>query len=276
MQQKSIPLQLIDPPNNPHRLSFDEQGIIDLAKDIRDRGLINPITVTQRGDRYEVVAGHRRLLAHQHLGLPLVECRIMEPGTDSKIEAIRTAENLQRENLTPIEESIQVFNLVELHAGDIRAAAKACHRSEGWVSTRLQLQTVPDELQQLCHAGQLTIAATLQLARLTDPATRRYFTDLAARDGCTIEILKRWVDDHLAQLIRQPDQAPTLPDMPAPGGRIVVYLDCDLCAKPTDVHDRLPKFLCAHCRAIWNDLRQACHALEHIEAQQQPHQETTT
>lgn len=263
MEAKSIPLHLIKPPANPHRLSVDDAAIIELAKDIRDRGLINPITVRRDGDQYEVIAGHRRLLAHQHLGLPLVECRIADAHEEAAIEAIRVAENLQRENLSPVEEAIQVYNLVANHEGDVKKAARACHRSEAWIDSRLQLQRAPDDLQQMCHERALSIGAALQLARLEDPATRTYFTRLATRDGCTVQILARWIDEHFDQLRARPDQAPALPPTPPPGGRLVVYLNCELCDVPTDVHDRMPKFVCPICQEMWEDFRAARQALHH-------------
>lgn len=273
METRKIALQFVDPPSNAHRIDFDEEEIIALAKDIRDRGLINPITVAANGDRYEVVAGHRRYLALQHMGIPAADFRILPNNDPETIERVRLAENLHRANLSPMEEAIQIASLLQSCNNDPKAAAKICHRSPEWILTRAAIMAAPDDIQQLLHAKLLSIGAAVQLARLDDPAIRTYFSDLAQRDGCTVATLARWIDEHIAQLQRNPTAAPELPPMPEPGQRVTVTMPCDLCELATDVRDRMPKFLCLSCRAKWHDLQQACAAAEHLLAEQQANAE---
>lgn len=252
-----MPLSSIDPPANRHRVEISEESIHDLAKDIRDRGLMNPITVRQLGDRYEVVAGERRYTAVKFLGWPVVECRNLGPVSDDECEAFRLAENLQRENLSPFEEAIQITALHQVMGGDIVATAKACHRSHDWIKQRIALYGIQPDLQPLLHEKHITIGAALQLARIEDAKDREYYTRLARFDGCTVDVLTRWVNDYHTQRLTNPDADPTHPAMPEPGQHIVVYLDCNLCGKPTDTRTRTPKFVCPACTRLWTQFTAA-------------------
>lgn len=274
MQTQRLQTCLIDPPRNRHRIDIAEESIVDLAKDIRDRGLMNPITVRPTGDRFEVVAGERRYTAMKYLGWPLIECRITEQISDEACEALRLAENLQRENLSPFEEAIQITALYHIQKSDIELTAKACHRSTGWVTDRLALYCIPPELQPLVHTKQLSIGSALQLARVEDDRDRQYFTRLAMHDGCTVAVLTRWINEYHTSKLAQPDAPPNLPDMPPPGQSVVVYLQCDLCDEPADTRTRAPKFVCTTCQSMWLDFRAACAEARHVHAATQQLEET--
>lgn len=257
METKRIPSNLIDPPTNRHRVEITEESIIDLAKDIRDQGLINAISVREVGQRFEVIAGERRYTAMNFLGWPLMECKNYGVLTDEACEKIRLKENIEREQLSPFEEALQIYSLYRQHQSNIVLTAKACHRSKDWVQSRVDLNSIQDELQPMVHRGELKIGAALALAQIQDDSDRAYFTRLVKFDGCTIAVLQRWVDDYLTQKMRQPDIPPTMPEIPAPGQAIKVYLDCNMCDTPTDTRERQIKFICAHCQAIWDDYREA-------------------
>lgn len=257
METRRISSASIDPPRNRHRVEITEDSITDLAKDIRDRGLMNPITVRPIGERFEVIAGERRYTAMQYLGWPMMECRITADISDEACEALRLAENLQRENLSPWEEAVQITALLEVHNGDYHTAAKACHRSPDWVRQRATLFNVPIELQPLVHTKQLSIGAALALAKIDDQSQREYYTRLAMFDGCTVDVLNRWVNDYLTQRLINPDADPIRPTMPEPGQACVVYLDCNLCDQPADTRTRAPRFICVNCQRIWNDFKEA-------------------
>lgn len=264
MDTRRISLDLIDPPSNPHRVAIEENSIIELAKDIRDRGLLNPLTVRPVGERFEVIAGDRRYNAVKFLGWPVVECRITEAISDEECEALRLSENLQRENLSPYEEAIQIAALYRLHGSDPYRVAKACNRSPAWCAQRFELFNVQEELQPMVHHGALTIGAALQLTKIEDANDRAYYTRLATADGCTVPVLARWVNDYLTQKLTEPNVPASMPPLPAPGQSIVVYLDCNLCDRPADTRTRAPKFICAHCQAIWDDFRAAYQAAEQV------------
>lgn len=273
METRRLSLALIDPPSNPHRITIDESSIIELAKDIRDRGLLNPITVRPTGDRFEVIAGDRRYNAVMFLGWPMVECRITETITDDQCEALRLSENLQRENLSPYEEAIQVAALYRLHQHDPHLVAKACNRTAAWCAQRYELFAIQDELQPLVHSGNLSIGAALQLTKIDDATDRAYYTRLALADGCTVAVLARWINDYITQRLTEPGAPANYPPMPAPGQSIVVYLDCNLCDRPADTRTRAPKFICSHCQAMWEDFKNAVKTSEN-EAQHHTDQAT--
>lgn len=257
MQASRLATSLIDPPQNRHRVEITEESIMSLAKDIRDNGLINPITVMPIGERYEVIAGERRYSAMKFLGWPLMECRITDALSAADVEQLRLKENLERENLSPFEEAVQITALAALHQNDLAMTAKACHRSREWVASRLRLFQIQPELQPLVHSGSLKIGSALLLAEIVDDRDRDYYTRLSLHDGCTVQVLQRWVEDYHLQRLRQPDQPPTLPTMPQPGQTITVLMDCDLCITPTSTRERQPRFICPACQAIWADFAAA-------------------
>ena len=262
MQIERLHSHLIDRPRNPHRIEISEASIVELAKDIRDNGLTNLVCVRQVEERYEIIAGDRRTAAMKYLGWPLIECKNYGTITDEQCEKIRLSENIQREQLSPFEEAIQIAALYALHQHSPTLVAKACNRSESWVRQRFELYHIPTELQPLVHDKRLSIGAALLLNKITIDADRNYYTRLALYDGCSLDVLSRWVNDYITQKLTDPGAPPTMPDMPEPGQSIVVYLGCDLCAAPADTRTRTPKFICVQCQEIWQALRHAAQLTE--------------
>src|SRR5574343_2047869 len=95
----------IDDPKEAMRTELDRDDLFDLAENIKQNGLINPITIRPMGDRYEVVAGHRRLSACKIAGIIKIPCVVRELD-DTKTFEVMAAENLERADVDPVDEAI--------------------------------------------------------------------------------------------------------------------------------------------------------------------------
>ncbi|MDD4934051.1 MAG: ParB/RepB/Spo0J family partition protein [Methylacidiphilaceae bacterium] len=139
---------------NPRRY-FDEEKMAGLTESIRQNGILEPLIVRPKGDEYELVIGERRLKAAQVLGLESVPAVVREMTDEQVLEAM-LVENLQREDLNPIEEAEAVKRYIETTKVDQKAAAERLGKSEPWITKRLQLLDLPKDLQELLTKGDLT------------------------------------------------------------------------------------------------------------------------
>lgn len=119
------------------RTKFNEATINELAGDIAKRGVMQPVTVTPRGEGFKLVIGERRLRAIRHNGAPFVPAFIAHVSDDD-CEDLQLAENIQREDLSAKDVAGSIEKLWKKH-GSVLAVAKICHKSKSWVSKRLAL-----------------------------------------------------------------------------------------------------------------------------------------
>jgi ParB family chromosome partitioning protein len=161
--------ELLPNPHQPRR-SIDPQGITELASSIEQHGLLQPIVVRRReeDDRYEVVAGERRWRAFQHLGKESIPAIL----TTGDAEELALIENLQREDLHPLDEAIALERLKERHGYTHETLAKSIGRSRSVVTETLQLNTLPKDLQEEARRYPVTRNALVQMVRIADPRQR--------------------------------------------------------------------------------------------------------
>jgi ParB family chromosome partitioning protein len=189
----------IEPNREQPREDFDPEKLEALADSIRQHGIIQPLTVREFGDTFQIVAGERRWRAARIAGLQDVPVRIMEL-TDSQTMQIALIENLQREDLNPVEEARGYQELIDNYSMTQEQLAKIVGRGRSSVANSLRLLTLPDEVLRLVRknllskghckaimsaqsteamlqlsrqaaAGELSVRETERLARLTkEPA----------------------------------------------------------------------------------------------------------
>lgn len=242
-----ISLDQIDEPNNAHRLTMDETALNELADSIRDVGLLNPIVVRPTSDdRYEIIAGHRRYLAMRQLRLPHTMALVRDADNDTS-EAARFAENLQREQLSPMEEAVAITRYIDTSGKDIKQVARALNRSEWWVLHRVALLAMPDELKDMVHAGKLAAGAAIEIAKITDDSHRRYLMDFAVRSGATVGVIREWVNQWELQQSLNPDAEPPKPPMPVEGQEVIISMPCYLCGVAHDHRVLTVQRVCRKC-----------------------------
>jgi len=170
---------MISPNRQQPRTVFNEDGIRELADSIKKRGIIQPLLVTQlSGGRYELIAGERRLRAARMLGLESVPVIVRESLNQEEMLALALIENVQREDLNPIEEAMAFQDLVEQHDYSQEDIAKEVGKSRVHVANSLRLLKLPKVVQDDLIAGKYTAGharAILGLSNIHDQLKLREY-----------------------------------------------------------------------------------------------------
>lgn len=154
-EQTEVDLDSIIPGPMQPRTHFDEGSLEGLADSIRAHGIVQPLLVRRQGDRYELIAGERRWRAARLAGLAKVPIVVKEVPDQDLLE-IALIENIQRENLNPIEEAQAYKRLIENVGLTQEALAARVGRDRSYITNYLRLLKLPDDLQQLVVEGRLS------------------------------------------------------------------------------------------------------------------------
>ena len=173
-----IPIERIDSNPQQPRMIFDEAALSELAASIREHGVLQPILVRPLGsNRYQLVAGERRWRASREAGLATIPALVEELDDDTSLE-IAIIENLQREDLSPLEEATMYDRMVREHGYSIRKRAEKLGKDKGYLENRLRLADAPEEIRELVSLRKDTLSHAYELMKVTDAKKRRR---LAAR-----------------------------------------------------------------------------------------------
>ena len=164
----TVPVERIHP--NPHqpRQVMDEEKLNELAESIREHGIIQPIVVTQVGNRYQIIAGERRWRASQRAGLTEVPVFVKEITPQQMLE-LAIVENIQRADLNPLEEAQAYAQLMEEFGLTQEVVAQKVGKSRTAVANTLRLLKLPDELKNALAAGKITEGHARALLSITKP-----------------------------------------------------------------------------------------------------------
>lgn len=180
-----ISLSDIDPnPDQPRRV-FDKEALETLAESIRQSGLLQPLLVTPEGSRYRIVAGERRYRAARMAGLDTVPCVVREMSEQECREAA-LIENLQREDLNPIEEAAGIRDLMESCGYTQELAAKRVGRSRPAVANLLRLLALPQSIQEMVKDGRLSAGHARVLAGLESEALQQALAERIVKEGLSV------------------------------------------------------------------------------------------
>ena len=170
---KTIALDRIEPNPNQPRTIFDEAALQELASSIREHGVLQPILVRPLGEnRYQLVAGERRWRASREAGLTSIQALVEEIDDDTALE-IAIIENLQREDLSPLEEATMYDRMIHEHGYSIRKLADKLGKDKGYLENRLRLADAPDEIRELVSLRKDTLSHAYELLKVDDPKKRR-------------------------------------------------------------------------------------------------------
>lgn len=175
-------VQLHESPINPRKL-FDPAKLQELTDSVRTHGVRTPLLVRSNAKGYEIAAGHRRYRAAKAAGVEQVPV-VVQPMEDVEFIELLSFDNLQREDMTPLEEA-EGYKLLMTKAGyDVKRIAERIGKSEKYVYDRVKLLGLVPAAQTLLREGQITAGHAILLARLTPADQRRIVTpDGRARDS---------------------------------------------------------------------------------------------
>jgi ParB family chromosome partitioning protein len=173
-----IPVDNIESNPNQPRTIFEPGALSELAASVREHGVLQPILVRPLGqNRYQLVAGERRWRASKEAGLVSIPALVEELDDDTALE-IAIIENLQREDLSPLEEATMYDRMVREHGYSIRKLAEKLGKDKGYLENRLRLADAPEEIRELVSLRKDTLSHAYELMKVQDDRKRRR---LAAR-----------------------------------------------------------------------------------------------
>ena len=164
---RDIPIDDIDPNTDQPRRDFDKEALEQLAASIREAGVLSPILVVEDGMRYRIVAGERRYRASRMAGLASVPCIVRDMTTAQQMEAA-LIENLQRQDLNPIEEAAAIRSLMQECGYTQEQASQKLGKSRPAIANALRLLHLPAEITDLVISGDLSAGHARVLAGLND------------------------------------------------------------------------------------------------------------
>ena len=243
---KEIPLDSIVEPDGRLRLEINQEEIDELANSIQSLGLRQAIEVVSRDDKYEVVYGERRVLAHRALGLDKIWAKVVVLTVD-EIALVRAMENVARTNLSPIEEAASFADLAERFQMSVAKIAKKLGRSAGNVKRRLNLLKMGKVVQKEIHAGRISIAVAEELWRCPDEAHRDYLLQLAVEHGVTRDVVRQWVQDFAKKERSSVDAGRGGGGDLEPMQSKTIYHTCEICDGATSVSEIETLMVCKGC-----------------------------
>ena len=243
---KDVSLDLIDEPRGILRMEINQAPLDDLAASIAEIGLLQPILIAIHGDRFEIVFGHRRYLAHKQLGMVKIKS-IVRTMTDQQIGIARATENISRADLTPLEEAATYKNLLDEYKMNIEQVAKQMGKSPGTIKRRMDLLKMPPQLQKAVHKKQISMSVAEELWTIADMTDLDYYLTFALEGGCTREVARSWAKEWKDAKRRRklddvgPGSAPAVYE-PRP-----VFVACDICLGPMQLGDEIVMRVCPDC-----------------------------
>lgn len=246
---REIPIALIDEPELPSRTEMSEVLMDELVVSIRAVGLISPIFVARVGDRYRVVAGHRRRLACGRAGVAVVPC-IVYPSADEALDAIQQAENRHREELSASDEAIWFSELLERKCGgDVDRLCALVGEKRGYVEGRLALFSGDERVFAALGRGDIRIGVAQRLNECGDELHRRMLLHQAIHGGATVAIVAGWIQEW--KQLHGPATSVPAPSAPASASGPVPetnYFTCALCKRTDNVHLMQPVSIHTYCQ----------------------------
>ena len=190
----------IKPNASQPRKSFDEEKLEELAASIEAHGLIQPIVLRKLGKGYEIVAGERRWRAARMAGLKEVPC-IVKELSDEENMLLAIIENMQREDLNPIEEAEGIKQMIDTYGLTQEQVSYSVGKSRPYITNSLRLLKLPGKVQELTATGEITTGHARALASIKSQQKQIDLAVRAARDGLSVRQI-----ENLARETKTPEK----------------------------------------------------------------------
>jgi ParB family chromosome partitioning protein len=187
-----VPTSSLDPNPFQPRTALEPARLMELAASIRESGIVQPILVRRLGSRYQIIAGERRWRAAQQLGLATVPVAVREVPDDRLLE-LALVENIQREDLAPLEEAQAFHRLQEEFHLTQEEIAQRVGQDRSTVANTLRLLRLPPEIRDLLAAGQLDAGHGRALLALERGEDQARLAQEAAKRGLSVREVERRV-----------------------------------------------------------------------------------
>ena len=207
-----IPVDLIEPNPFQPRMNFGEEALLELADSIRTFGLIQPITVRRKGGKYQIISGERRYRACTKAGMDMIPAYIRDANDQGMLE-MAIVENIQRENLDPIEVAMSYQRLMEECRLTQEQMADRVGKKRASVANQLRLLKLPAKVQHDLKVGLVSVGHAKVLLGVEDPKAQEMLCDLIVRRGLSVRQLEEKVRALEKGPVAQEEEPQELPEM---------------------------------------------------------------
>ena len=205
VQTNEIEISLIDRNTDQPRKNFEPASLQELANSIKQHGVIQPIIVTKKGTRYMIIAGERRFRASKMAGLKTIPAIVREYNAQ-EVKEIGLLENIQREDLNPIECALAMKELMEKYSYTQESLADRLGKSRPMVANTLRLLNLCPEVIEMVASGKLSAGHARCLVVVTDPEIQLRLAKIAVNKKVTVRDLEKEVKN-----MQNPKQAKPAP-----------------------------------------------------------------
>ena len=185
-----IDINDIRPNSAQPRKNFDEVKLTELSSSIKANGVIQPLIVRESSTGYELVAGERRWRAARMSGLRTVPC-IVRNFDDRQNAIVAIIENMQREDLDPIEEALGLKSMTEKYGFTQEQVSASLGRSRTYITNSIRLLKLPEEIQQYVSSGQMSAAHGRTIINIPDKAKQKEIADKIIRNDLSVRATER-------------------------------------------------------------------------------------
>ena len=189
--QRYVPVEEVVPNPYQPRREFSEEELRELAESIKAHGMLQPIVVRERDGRYEIIAGERRWRAAKLAGLDRIPAVIREVESEEEMLVFALVENLQREDLNPVEKALALKKLKEDFNATDQEIGRIIGKSRSAVSNTLRLLELPEEVLTLLAEGKISEGHARVLLRLGDPESQIAWAKRVVEEGISVRELER-------------------------------------------------------------------------------------
>ena len=183
--EEELEISKIQPNPNQPRTHFEETALQELSDSIRQNGVLQPLLVHKKGDKYEIIAGERRYQAAKLAGIERVPV-IIKDVDDDKVLELALIENLQRADLNPIEEARGYRRLIDSTGMTQEALSKAVSKSRSAITNALRLLDLPEVVQDMMFAGKLTAGHARAILAVPFEDGRIKLAEKVVADGLSV------------------------------------------------------------------------------------------
>jgi len=209
---RELPIDKVAPNPGQPRMTFHEETLKELASSVKEHGVLQPILVRPNGDTFEIIAGERRWRASKMAGKDTIPA-IVERFDDATALEIALIENLQREDLSPLDESIIYKKMTDELGYSIRTLATKLGKDKGYIENRLRLATAPDDVREMVAQRYDTLTAAYELMKVEDKRRRRTLAKQVIGGQLTLLRLRDRVERILNPNAKGPRPEPAIPPL---------------------------------------------------------------
>jgi ParB family chromosome partitioning protein len=204
---RHVDVERITPNPEQPRLAMEQSSLDELAASIREHGVLQPILVRPLDNgEFQLIAGERRWRASMAAGMTTIPALVEEIDDDTALE-ISIIENLQREDLSPLDEAAMYERMVRDHGYSVRRLAQKLGKDKGYLENRLRLADAPPEVRELVSLRKDTLSHAYELMKVEDPKKRKRLAAQVARGELTLIKLRDKIEGRPSRSAPGPEEA---------------------------------------------------------------------